>query len=80
MIVLWETPELPVLSWAGGVDSVALGVDGTVSLITTWLVMVTTTPFCVVSILVWLVDGRTIKDVEGEGEVEVSLVEVGLDC
>ena len=76
MTVLEETPELPLFSW-GGADGVALGVSDTET--TTSLVMVITSPFCcVLSILVWLVDGRTTGDTT-EGEVGVALVGLALD-
>lgn len=55
----------------------ALGVSDTET--TTSLVMVITSPFCcVLSILVWLVDGRTTGDTT-EGEVGVALVGLALD-
>ena len=75
MMVLDETPELPLFSWGGGVG-VVLGVS--VTEMTTWLVRVITTPSCcVLSILVWLVDGRTTWDTGGE--VGVALLGLGLD-
>lgn len=75
MTVLDETPELPLFSWGGG-DGVALGVS--VAEMITWLVMVTTTPFCcVLSISVWLVDVWTTGG--DEGEVGVALVGLDLD-
>jgi len=75
MMVLVETPELPLLScWSGGAG-VVLGVS--IAETSTWLVMVTTTPSsCVLAIWVWLVDVRMITD--GGGEVGVGVVGVDL--
>jgi hypothetical protein len=76
MTVLDETPELPLFSWGGAGAAVALGVS--VAETTISLVMVTTTPFCcVLSILVWLVDGRTTRDTEGEVGVALVAVDLG---